>query len=186
MNDKFLLVLPHRHPKLVASLYANLSSIPLDYCARQKVGGVSLKYFTMRQLPGLRPEVYALHAPWCPSISIQDWLLPRVLELTYTAWNLMAFAEDCGWEGPPFLWDAERRFQLRSEIDAAFFHLYGLSRGDVDHILDAFPALMRSEKRELGEYRTKRVVLGTYDALATAAAQGVPYESPLGPPRRAT
>ena len=95
-------------------------------------------------------------------------------------------AEDCGDDGPPFVWDPERRFQLRCEIDAAFFHLYGISRDDTAYILDTFPVLQRSEKRELGEYRTKRVVLETYDALAAAAARGLPYDSPLGPPRRVT
>ena len=109
---------------------------------------------------------------------------PRVLEL-YAAWDLKAFAED-GDEGPPFLWKRERRFQLRCEIDAAFFHLYGLSRDDAAWILDTFPVLARSEAREYGEYRTKRIVLETYDALEVAAALGLPYESPLGPPRRAT
>ena len=124
-------------------------------------------------------------APWEQSIQIRDWLLPRVLELTYTAWDLKAFAEDCGDNGPPFIWDPERRFQLRCEIDAAFFHLYGISRDDTAYILDTFPVLWRSEVREHGEYRTKRVVLGIYDALTTAAANGLPYDSPLGPPRRA-
>ena len=36
----------------------------------------------------------------------------------------MARACDCGWSGPPFRWDEERRFLLRCELDAAFFHLY--------------------------------------------------------------
>ena len=54
------------------------------------------------------------------------------------------------------------------------------------YILDTFPVLERSEERTYGEYRTKRVVLEIYDALEAAAAQGVPYDSPLGPPRRAT
>ena len=185
VNDKFLLMMPSPDPRLVAGLYANLSSIPFDYCARQKVGGLSLKYFTMRQLPALPPTAYALPAPWSPSMPVRDWLLPRVLELTCTAWNLKAFAEDCGDDGPPFLWDPERRFRLRCEIDAAFFHLYGVSRDDAAYILDTFPVLRRSEEREHGEYRTKRVVLETHDALAAAAAEGVPYRSPLGPPRRA-
>ena len=184
VNDKFLLMMPSPDPRLVANLYANLSSMAFDYCARQKVGGVSLKYFTMRQLPALRPGAYPTPAPWATSIRIGDWLLPRVLELTYTAWNLRAFAEDCGDEGPPFVWDPERRFRLRCEIDAAFFHLYGLSRDDAAYILDTFPVIKRSEEREHGEYRTKRVVLETYDALAVAAAKGMPYDSPLGPPRR--
>ena len=186
VNDKFLLMMPTPDPQLVAGLYANLSSIPFDYCARQKVGGVSLKYFTMRQLPALPPWAYATRAPWAPSIRIRDWLIARVLELTYTAWDLKAFAEDCGDDGPPFIWDSERRFRLRCEIDAAFFHLYGLSRDDTAYILDTFPGLERSERREHGEYRTKRVVLETYDALAAVAARGQPYDSPLGPPRRVT
>lgn len=46
------------------------------------------------------------------------------------------FASDCGYEGPPFRWDPERRFLLRAELDAAFFHLYGLSRDAADYILD--------------------------------------------------
>ena len=64
--------------------------------------------------------------------------------------------------------------------------MYGISRDDTAYILDTFPVLQRSEKREHGEYRTKRVVLETYDALAAAAAKSMPYDSPLGPPRRAT
>ena len=186
VGNSFPLMMPSADPQLVADLYANLSSIPFDYCARQKGGGLHLNYFTMRQLPTLRPETYATDAPWNPSIRIRDWLLPRVLELTYTAWNLKPFAEDCGDDGPPFIWDPKRRLCLRCEIDAAFFHLYGISRDDAGYILDTFPVLARSEAREHGEYRTKRVVLEIYDALALAAAQGVPYDSPLGPPRRAT
>jgi hypothetical protein len=50
--------------------------------------------------------------------------LPRVLELTYTAWDLEPFAKDCGFDGPPFRWHEDRRFLIRAELDAAFFHLY--------------------------------------------------------------
>jgi hypothetical protein len=31
---------------------------------------------------------------------------------------------DCGFDGPPFRWDEDRRFLIRAELDAAFFHLY--------------------------------------------------------------
>ena len=186
VSNSFPLMMPSPSPELVANLYANMLSIPFDYCARQKVAGLNLNYFIMRQLPVLRPCVYVKPAPWEPSIQIDEWLLPRILELTYTAWDLKAFAEDCGDDGRPFIWDPVRRFQLRCEIDAAFFHMYGISRDDAAYILDTFPVLERSEEREHGEYRTKRVVLETYDALAAAAAKGIPYESPLGPPRRAT
>ena len=186
VSNKFPLMMPSPDPQLVAGLYANLSSMPFDYCARQKIGGISLNYFIVRQLPALHPRTYAMPAPWTPSIRIRDWLLPRVLELAYTAWTLKVFAEDCEDDGPPFIWDPERRFHLRCEIDAAFFHLYGISRDDTAYILETFPVLQQSEVQAYGEYRTKRVVLETYDALAAAAAKGIPYESPLGPPRRAT
>ena len=185
VGDTFLLMMPSSDPQVVTNLYANLSSMPFDYCTRQKVGGVHLKYFTMRQLPALRPEAYAVPAPWAPSIRIRDWLLPRVLELTYTAWNLKPFAEDCGDDGAPFIWNPERRLQLRCEIDAAFFRLYGISQDDADYILDTFPVLERAEQREYGEYRTKRLVLESYDALTAASETGTTYRSPLGPPRRA-
>ena len=185
-NHTFPLMMPSSDPQVVASLFANLSSIPFDYCARQKVGGVHLTFFTMRQLPVFSAAAYAMSAPWAPSIRIRDWLLPRILELTYTAWNLKAFAEDCDDDGPPFIWNPERRFQLRCEIDAAFFHMYGISQDETAYVLDTFPVLEQSEVRAHGEYRTKRVVLETYDALAAAAAKDIPYDSPLGPPRRAT
>ena len=186
VNHSFPLMVPSPDPQLVAGLYANLLSIAFDYCARQKVAGLNFTYFTMRQLPVLGPRVYEAPAPWLPSVPTRDWLLERVLELAYTTWGLRALAEDCGDYGPPFVWDPERRFQLRCEIDAAFFLLYGVSRIDAAYILDTFPVLARSEEREYGEYRTKRVVLEAYDALATATATGVPYHPRLGPPRRAT
>ena len=185
VNDKLLLMLPVSDTALVACLYSNLASLILDYCARQKVGGVSLKYFTMRQLPVLPPSAFEGEAPWSCAQTARHWLLARSLELTYTAWDLQPFARDCGDEGPPFIWDPDRRFRLQCELDAAFFHLYGVSRDDAEYILGTFEVLERTDTRTHGEFRTRRVVLECYDALAEAAATGQPYRSPLGPPRRA-
>jgi hypothetical protein len=56
----------------------------------------------------------------------------RVVELVYTTQVMQPFARDHGYEGPPYPWDSDRRALLRAELDAAFFHLYGLERGDVD------------------------------------------------------
>ena len=75
--------------------------------------------------PETRNPLFGEPCSWSGGASsIVVWLLPRVLELTYTAWDLEPFAQDCGWPGPPFRWDEERRFLLRCELDAAFFHLY--------------------------------------------------------------
>jgi hypothetical protein len=178
-GDTFLLAMPSVDPRLIAGLYANLCSFALDYAARQKVGGTHIKYHTFKQLPVLAPAAYAASAPWAPNESVRDWILRRVLELTYTAWDLEPFARDCGYEGPPFRWDSERRSLLRAELDAAFFHLYGLSREDADYILDTFPVVRKTDMKAHAEYRTKRIILAIYDALSTALHSKQPFCSAL-------
>jgi len=166
----------------VAALYANLCSFPLDYAARQKVGGTHLTWGAMRQLPVLSPAIYKGNIEWDRGVPMLDWLIPRIVELTYSAWDLEHFARDIGYDGPPFRWDPERRFLLRCELDAAFFHLYGLSRDDTAYVLDTFPIVRKNDEKVHGEYRTKRLILEIYDAMAEAARSGRPYETRLDPP----
>jgi hypothetical protein len=106
------------HARKSVFLASNLNSIVFDYVARQKFSGGSLNKFILVQLPFARPDEIA------GFLDQTDWIVRRVLELTYTAWDLEPFALDCGYEGPPFRWDEERRFLLRCELDAAYFHLY--------------------------------------------------------------
>jgi hypothetical protein len=163
------------------ALIANFAALVLDYCVRQKVGGkhVTLNYMT--QFPVLSPATYEDKCAW-DYCDIRNWLMPRVMELTYTAWDLWPFAHDCGYDGPPFCWDGMRRFLLRCELDACFFHLYGINRDDAAYILDTFPIVKRKEIEKDGEYRTKRVILEIYDALAEATRTGQPYQTRLHPP----
>ena len=109
-----------------SSFLACVTSFIFDYIVRQKLGGINLTFFILNQLPLLPPAIFTEQCMWAiqSSKSLCRWFLPRVLELTYTAWDLEPFAKDCGWDGPPFRWDEERRFFLRCEVDAAFFHLY--------------------------------------------------------------
>jgi hypothetical protein len=144
---------------------ANMSAFVVDYVARQKVGGLHLNYFYVTQLPMLPPSNYDLPCPWAPGQTLKDWILPRVLELVYTANDLEPFARDSGYSGPPFRWDEERRFRLRCELDAAFFHLYGIGREDMEYVMETFPIVKRHDEKQWGEYRTKRVVGELYDAL---------------------
>jgi len=174
VGNKFPLAILDADPPYVAAFLANLNSFVLDYVARQKVGGTSLNYFILKQLPILPPTAF--------DRSFRDLIVPRVLELTYTAWDLQPFARDLGYDGPPFRWDAERRFLLRCELDAAFFHLYGLERDDVAYVMDTFPIVRRRDEKACGDYRTKRVILDVYDAMAEAHRTGRPYETRLDPP----
>jgi Eco57I restriction-modification methylase len=209
--DSLPLMFPYQESaSVIALLLANLNSFALDYAARQKAGGTHLRFFILKQLPVFSPATYTLPAPWSVGMDVATWLLPRVLELVYTAWDLEPLARDFGLSTPPFRWDEERRFLLRCELDAAFFHLYlpaeasddwrpaenetaderarlkasfPTPRDVVSYIMDTFPIVKRKDEAKWnGDYRTKRVILEIYDAMAEAARTGIPYQTRLSPP----
>ncbi|GAA4080704.1 Eco57I restriction-modification methylase domain-containing protein [Nonomuraea soli] len=163
-------------PHAAACLYANFSALVLDYVTRQKIAGTHLTYGYLYQLPVLPPEAYEASAPWQPEISLGDWINARVLELIYTTWDMAPFAADLGDDGPPFRWNEERRFELRCELDAAYFHLYGLARDEVEFVLDSFGAFRRNDPARFA--RTAERVLDIYDSMAG----GPPYTGQMNPP----
>ncbi|PWI09032.1 restriction endonuclease [Streptomyces sp. NWU339] len=165
-NSAPVLRFPHRD-ELLPCLLANLSSFVLDYVARLKIGGTNFNFFYVQQFPVLTPAQLALH---------RDFLLHRVRELVYTAHDMAPFARDTGETGAPFQWDAPRRSTIGAELDAFFFHLYGISREDTSYILDTFPIIRRKDEAQYGTYRTKELILAEYDRMATA---GVSLENPL-------
>lgn len=153
-----------------AVLLGNLSALVLDFVARHKVGGTHLNYFIYKQLPVLHPNHY--------TEADLDFIVSRVLELTYTSHDLRPWAEDLGYSGPPFGFDPERRAQLRAELDAYYARLYSLTRDELRYILDpadvmgedypseTFRVLKNNELRQFGEYRTRRLVLEAWDKQA--------------------
>jgi hypothetical protein len=179
VNHKLPLVLVPDVPEL---LVANWTSIAFDYVTRQKIGGTSMTYFYLKQLPVLPPSDYESPALWDRHKRMTAWIRSRLLELAFSAHDLTALATDLGGETPPFHWNPERRALLRAELDAAYFHLYGVDRDDVDYILDTFPIVRRKDEARYGEYRTKRLILEIYDAMAKAIDTGEYYQSVLDPP----
>jgi hypothetical protein len=172
-GDTFLLMLPQQPNAWL--LVSNLNAYCLDFFARQKIGGTHLKFHVFYQLPIFPPSAYSVPCPWERSAgTVADWIKPRVLELVYTSHSLEPFARDLGYTGAPFAWDSERRFSLRCELDAAFFHLYGIGADDADYILETFPIVKRHDEQEFGEYRTKRVILERYDEYAKAIRRNNP------------
>jgi hypothetical protein len=71
---------------------------------------------------------------------------------------------------------------MRAELDAAFFHLYGTERDDVDYIMETFPIVKKKDVQAFGSYRTKELILKVYDAMAQAIRTGEPYQTILDPP----
>jgi hypothetical protein len=76
---------PHSS-ELALVLLTNFSSLVFDFVTRQKTGGTSLGFFILRQLPALPPDAYTPRDV--------RFILPRALELTYTAWDIKPFADD--------------------------------------------------------------------------------------------
>ncbi len=144
-------------------------SLAFDFVARQKMGGINMTHGYIKQFPALGPSAF-------PSART-DFIRHRVLELSYTAHALKPWAEDLGYDGPPFVFDPERRALLRAELDAYYAHLYGLNRDELRYILDpadvmgpdypseSFRVLKTNEMRQFGEYRTQRLVLEAWDRL---------------------
>jgi len=189
-------------------LIANLNTIPFDYCVRQKLGGVNMTFNYLEQFPVLPLKQYMS----------KDliYIIPRVLEVIYSSWDIKRFADDIwhdadnnlkvamgnqweqnrvqtgghswnppGWAEisqagisfPPFKWDSNRRAILRAELDAYYAKLYGLTRDELRYILEpkdvygpdfpgeTFRVLKEKEEREYGEYRTRRLILETWERL---------------------
>lgn len=169
-DDTLSLLLPLSvEPRLAASLLGVLNSLVLDYVAQQKVGGTHVRKYVLAQLP----------IPTPADFTDRDlaFLVPRILELSYTDEVLAPVARDLGYNGPPFVWDPERRALLRAELDAYYARLYGLTYDELRYILDpteiygedypseTFRVLKNNEIKQFGEYRTRRLVLDAWDRI---------------------
>ena len=146
-----------------ACLAANLNAVCLDFVARQKIQGTNLNLYMLEQFPVIAPEDYDRQFG---NTTAQDIVRDHVLRLTYTAEDMVAFARDLGYDGPPFIWNQEERRHLRARLDALYFHLYGVSRDDADYMLSTFPILQKEDEAEFGTYRTRSLILAYMSALA--------------------
>lgn len=167
-NSWILLLDPE--PQAQAVLCAAMNSLVLDYCLRNSLSQPSIPQNVYEQLPVPRPST--LMAKPCLA-----FIVPRVLELTYTSHSLAPFARDLGHDGPPFAWDEGRRAHLRADLDAFYARAYDLNRDELRYILDpadvkgpdypseTFRVLKEKEIRQLGEYRTRRLVLEAWDRM---------------------
>ena len=213
-GNKVPLILSRREAKQVCCLVSNFCAFVFDYVTRNKLNYIGLNFYIVKQLPTLPPNRY--------TPDMLNFVVPRVLELVYTAWDVKSFADDIWQESehtlkaeitrhwkanvkvtgghvdaeappwvesasqgvpyPPFKWDDERRVKIRCDLDAFYFHLYGINRDDVDYIMETFPIVRRKDEQKYGEYRTKRVILECYDAMAESMKTGKPYQTILDPP----
>jgi hypothetical protein len=164
-GDLLNLVLFDDIPSTTKAVFvANFNSFVFDYITRQKVGGTSLSLFIFKQLPLLPPSAY--------TNELERKIAGKVLELSYTCWDLQGFAKELGYVDhkgrtkPPLTWSEDRRAHLQAELDAIYAHLYGISREDLDYILDTFPIVKRKDEQKYGTYLTKELIFKYYDDYA--------------------
>ena len=155
-----------------------MSTLVIDYAVRQK--STRMTFFIVEQLPML-PRAKLEEVPAWLGEAVRAWINKRAIELFYTNWELRGLADSIGNVNPPYKWDLSRRATIQAEIDAAVLHLYGLDRHQANWVLDSFTVLRKYEERDYGEFRTKRLVLTAYDAMATAKRLGTAYLTPLSP-----
>ncbi|MER8719636.1 N-6 DNA methylase [Mesorhizobium sp. M0999] len=168
-NLSIMFFKPGVDTRKLAALIGCFNSLSCDYITRHKVGGVHLNFFIFQQLSVIPPSDY--------SESDLAFVVPRVLELSYTSHSMSPFARDLGFDGPPFGWDEGHRATLRAELDAFYAHAYGLTRDELRYILDpadvkgsdypseTFRGLKNNEMRKFNEYRTRRLVLEAWDKM---------------------
>lgn len=157
-----------------------LSSFAQDFVSRSKVGGTTLNFFLVKQFPVIPPAVLRKPALWSPGEVVGEWLRPRVAELEYVAYGVVPESTEAASSGP-YVWDDDRRQCLRAEIDAALFHLYGLTRDETEYVMTTFEGVRKSDEARFGEYRTQRLVLDVFDAIQHAIDVGSSYESFVKP-----
>ena len=157
-------------------LLGMMSSLVFDYAARQKLGRLHASVYIVEQFPVLTPEQSS-------SSNYEQDIVERVTRLCWFNHDLDGWMEELREECPeeynlpeePVIWDEGQRAMWQAELDAIFAHLYGLSTEDLRYILDpedvcgegcineTFRVLKERELRELGEYRTKRLVMEAWN-----------------------
>jgi methylase of polypeptide subunit release factors len=140
------------------------SSIAFDFIVRQKLFGANLQKGIIYEIAAPSPSAFQRRIKDSKHDEcLADRIKSIALELVYVTDSLAPFAMECGYQGPPFKWDPENRDRLCMELDAIFFHVYGLSRDEAGQVLDTFPILRRRDETRFGDYRTKTIILKYFD-----------------------
>jgi hypothetical protein len=142
-----------------------------------------LDSFIVKQLPILPPSYFQEEE--------LNFIVPRVVELTYSSHSMGSFAHDLKYGQSPFIWQEDRRGILQAELDAWFVRAYGLSREELRYVLnpkeimgdnypsETFRRLEENEIRRYGEYRTRRLVLDAWDRMERGELPAPqPYTAP--------
>jgi hypothetical protein len=114
---------------------------------------------------------------WSKKETLESWISERVLKLSCTAEDMIPLAKACDFMGSRgdgvHLWKEAERAEIRAELDAAYFHLYGVERSDVEYMLSTFSnaGVVRDDERTSQQILWKRgstgeLILDAYDRFS--------------------
>ena len=166
-GDSMTCLMPNVEERYAACLLGNLNSLTTDYCLRLKQSGMNLNIFILKQIPVIHPNSY--------SEDEVEYIASRVAKLTRTNDSINKV-----WltDYPNYHFGTlESRLEIRAELDALYAKKYGLTRNELEYVLDpseaespdypseTFPLLKNKELKLYGEFRTSRLVLEAFDKL---------------------
>ena len=170
-TNHLILISTDQPPRRELCLLANLNSIVYDYITRQKIGGVTLNYFIVRQIPALAPDAYEGRCPWDEDQTLEKWISDRVLKLTCTAIDMLPLAQAADFAERVHKWKDHDRRELRAELDAAYFILHGVSRDDASYILSTFSSMAKGDSEStFTPISMMSEILASYDELCASVA----------------
>ena len=188
---------------MMACLLSIFNALPFDFVSRMKIGGSYATMFVVKQLPILSPSTFTDAAInfIVPRVFALTYTATDIVEWARALWNdasadlrkhILSQHKDLPTGTdietlaannfdpasiPPIVFEDMHRANLRAELDAYFAKLYGLSRRDLEYILDpkavmgddypseTFRVLRDAELSTYGEYRTQRLVLEAWDKM---------------------
>ncbi len=172
VTNHFPLIVGNQTERRMCCLLANLNTYAYDFVVRQKIGGITLNFFIVEQLPTFPPDTYDDPCPWDGKQTLEKWISDRVLKLSCTADDMKPLAAACGMKPPVHKWKPQERRRILAELDAAYFILYGVSREDVLYILGTFQGTRADTSQDMFEGRPSEgfseagsEVLKAYDEL---------------------
>ena len=150
---------------------ANMNAFIFDFLCRQKMPGLHISAYILKQLPIIPPSDYQKKIG---GKTAADIIRAHVLRLTYNSNDMTDFAREMKYKGKPFVWDNEKRRHLQARLDALYFILYGIERKDAEYIMDSFPIVRYRDEDEHGGYLTRDLILNYMNALNSGNISDLP------------
>ena len=170
-HSVFTVVFEELHEWYYMIWLALANSFCMDFIARKKVS-LNMTYSIMDTFPFPR---LPLGDP------VVDKLMPLSMRLSCVGEEMRDYwikLSNYGWvvavplsESPPSYTDPNDRLDALAQIEAVVAReIFGLSREEIEYVLDTFPIVRESDIETYGDYRTKLLILEHYDATTSAPA----------------